>query len=415
MLRRGVVVALHVDGDLQFFEAYGERSAAAGEPLTTDALFAYPAMSEVLLSLMVEALDAAEIVDADAPLSSYLPDLSPLIGRATLRQLISHTAGLDDAKRVEGETWERTLSRIDDRALVAEPGLFYSRSRHSFPLAGRALAAALRRPFDEVASNLILEPLGMTCSTFDIDEARARGLVSGLERNDDVTSPTRAVEAVDTLTGLPVLFTTASDVVTLLSAWNAGQLAGRLPHEIASAKNPAADTERAFGGGLWVDEYRGLTHASRQASQLGISTGFYLIPETASTIFIWWRGAWGSRTARFVLDAVADAAGAPPRRRAAPAQADLEPARPLPPADRWAGTYRNGDLIFVLRESDGVLVLFDGSRELDLEAREGARVVARLPDGRIAVRLDLIEDDVGRRFLYFDGLAYRHGADELGG
>ena len=50
-----------------------------------------------------------------------------------------------------------------------------------------------------------------------------------------------------------------------------------------------------------------------------------------------------------------------------------------------------------------------------MEAREGTRVVARLPDGRIAVRLDLIEDDAGRRFLYFGGLAYRHGADGLDG
>lgn len=107
--------------------------------------------------------------------------------------------------------------------------------------------------------------------------------------------------------------------------------------------------------------------------------------------------------------------GSTPRGRAAPAQADFEPAHTLPPADRWAGTYRNGDLIFVLRASGGVLVLFDGSRELDLEAGEGARVVARLPDGRIAVRLDLIEDTAGRRFLYFGGLAYRHGEDELGG
>lgn len=413
--RQGVVIALHVDGDLQFFEAYGERGSTPEELLTTDALFAYPAMSEVLLSLMVEALDSAEIVDGDAPLYTYLPDLSPLLGQATLRQLISHSGGLDDAQRVEGETWERTLDRIDDRALVAEPGLFYSRSRHSFPLAARALTAALRRPFDELAATLILEPLGMTSSTFDVDEARIWGLVAGLERNDDATSPTRSVEAVDTLTGLPVLFTTAGDVVTLLSAWNDGQLGGRLPHEIASAKNPALDTERAFGGGLWVDEYRGLTRAYRRSSQLGISTGFYLIPETTSTIFIWWRGTWGSGTARFVLDAVADAAGAPPRRRATLAQTDFEPPHPLPPADRWAGTYRNGELIFVLRESHGVLVLFDGSRELDLEARDGARVVARLPDGRIAVRLDLLEDDAGRRFLYFGGLAYRHGADELGG
>jgi len=408
------VVALDVDGELQFLEAFGRRNPRPEEPLSTSDLFAYPAMSEILLSVMIEALHTAEIVDGDAPLSIYLPNLSPGIGRITLRQLISHTAGLDDARRIEGETWDRTLDRIDDRALVAEPGLFYSRSRHSFPLAGRVLTAALGRPFDDLATTLIFDPLGMTSSTFDIEEARARGLVTGIVRNDDVASPTRTVEAVDTLTGLPVLFTTASDVVTFLSSWTAGQLSGKPPQEMASTKNPATNADRAFGGGLWVDSFRGLTRAYRLGSQLGISTEFYLIPETGSTVFIWWRGSRGRRTARFVLGAVADAAGAPPLKPAPPTPVDSEAAYPLPSADRWAGTYRNGDLIFILRERGGGLVLFDGSRELELEARKGSRVVAKLPDGRIAVRFDLIEDGAGRRFLFFSGLAYRHAEDELG-
>lgn len=411
----GAVVSLHHDGELQFMGAFGKSDSATDEALTTSHLFAYPALSEILLSVMVEALDATDVIDGDAPLSTWLPDLDPGIGSVTLTQLVTHTGGLDDAQRVEGETWERTLDRIDDRALVAPPGLFYSRSRHSFPLAGRVITTALGRPFDEIATTLILDPLHMTSTTFDIAKARARGLVTGVRSNDDSSSPTVSVQATDTLAGLPVLFTTATDVVTLLSTWSSGGLAGRRPHELASAQDPSVDGERAFGGGLWVDEYRGLTRASRRAGDLGISTGFYLVPETGSTVFIWTRGRWSGRTASFVLDAVADAAGAPPRASGSRANSALAAERQPPSPDRWAGTYRNGDLIFVLRDSGGRLVFFDGSRELEVEAGAGTRIVAKLPDGRIAVRLDVMEDPTGRRFLHYRGLAYRHEADELDG
>lgn len=412
--RPGLAVALRHGGELQFLDSYGESGSAPGDPLEADDLFAYPALSEVLLGATIEALHANGVVDRDAALSTYLPEVTPGIGRITLRQLLTHTAGLDDADRVDGETWEKTLDRIDDRALVAEPGLFYSRSRHSLPLAGRVLSTVLRRSFVEIATAAILEPLELRGSTFDIEEARALGLVTGVVRNNDASDPIRHVEAVDTLNGLPVLFTTATDAVTFLSAWNEGRLVGRAPNEVASARNPTSDADRHFGGGVWVDEYRGLTRVSRVATQLGISTAFYLTPETGSTVFIWSRGYTSSGVARFLVDAVADAVGADPSEPSRPERA--QPPEPGPPPEpaRWAGTYRNGHLIFVLRESEGRLVLFDGSRELELETHDGSRVVARLPDGRIAVRLDLLEDGSGRRYLYFGSLVYRHEADELG-
>ena len=38
-------------------------------------------------------------LDLDAPVGIYAPDLPPRVGSVTLAQLLSHTAGLDDARR----------------------------------------------------------------------------------------------------------------------------------------------------------------------------------------------------------------------------------------------------------------------------------------------------------------------------
>lgn len=409
-LTPGIVVALHHNGDLQFLEAYGVADTLGGMPLTPDALFPYPGLSEVVLAMTVEGLHVAGVLDQDAGLSTYLPGLSPGLGRVTLRQLLSNTAGLDDASRMEGESWEQTLDRLDDRSLVSEPGLAVSRSKHSFPLAARAVTTALGLSFPEMARQAVLEPLGLQESTFDLEEARSRGLIGGIAKSSDASGPVKNVEAAEVHDGLPVLFTTARDVVALLAAWNEGRLAGRAPQQLAAATSLAIDPARRFGAGVWVDDFRGLVRISRTGGALGFSTAFHLIPEMGATVLLWSRGEPSPRVARLVLDAVADAAGAPP---ALPSSRESDaPSVPnAPDPARWAGTYRNGDLIFVLQDSGGELVLFNGSQELPLRASGETRVVATLPDGRVALGFDLLRDDARRRYLYFNGLLYRHEAD----
>jgi CubicO group peptidase (beta-lactamase class C family) len=409
--RPGLVAALHHEGTLQFLTAYGTRDTT-GAPLDADALFPYPALSEVILGMTVEALHAAGLVDQDAPLSRFVPEASPGIGRITLRHLLAHTSGLDDAERVEGESWSRTLDRLDDHALVAEPGLAYSRSRHSYPLAARVLSLVLGRSFVEVAAQAIFAPLGLTATTFDLSEGRARGLVSGVAPSAERSSPTRSMEAEDTVDGLPVVFTNAAEVVTLLSAWTEGRIAGRPLRDLGAAPRITTETDRRFGAGVWIDEVRGLTRASRGDSRFGVSTAFHLFPESGSTVFLWSRGQPSSTSARFLVDVVADVAGAPPRESSV---RESSPSREPEAVDaaRWAGTYRNGHLILVLRESGGHLVLFDGSRELALDVLGGGRIAARLPDGRVAIAFELVADGAGRRYVYYNALLYRHEADPL--
>ena len=79
-------------------KAFGSQTPRRENPVSVDQVIPFPALSEVMVGLTVEALAAAEILDPDAPISRYLPGPSSTFGRATLRQLLSHTGGLDDAR-----------------------------------------------------------------------------------------------------------------------------------------------------------------------------------------------------------------------------------------------------------------------------------------------------------------------------
>jgi CubicO group peptidase (beta-lactamase class C family) len=409
----GFVVAVQHQGQLQFLDAFGARAALPHVDLLPTDIFAFPALTEILVGMAVEALNAAGMVDAEAPLSTYLPLLDPGVGSATLAQLLTHTAGLDNASRLEGETWRQTLDRVDDLALVTAPGTIYSQSQHSLPMAARVLERVVGRPLDQIVTVAVLVPLGMRSSTFDLQVAGVGGLVQGVERSNDVESTARLVEFADTVLGLPVLFTTAEDVLTLLSAWMDGGIRGRPPTEIASASHPTSNTALRYGAGIWVDEWRGQTRVFRNSSGLGTSAGFSMFPQTRSIVFIWSLGEWPYRTEGFVMDRVGEAIGAVVE-PGGPGRARMGSVEYSPPDPvRWAGTYRNGELIFVLRESEGALVFFDGSRELSLTPVSESAVVAYLPDGRPAVRLDLRTDAAGRRYLYYGSLAYRHQDDRI--
>lgn len=412
----GVVVAVAREDSTEFLRAFGHRAEHPDSALSPGDVFAFPGLSELMVGVMVGALDSAGVVDEDAPLSTYMPSLSPAVGRATLRELLTNTAGLDNARRIKGESWKRTLDRIDDNALVAEPGTFYSESRHSLPLAVRVIEHVTGRPFDAFVSAAILKRLGMSSSTFNLAQARAEGLVSGVTRSDDPSNPTRLVDPADTVDGLPVLFTTTHDVLHFLSVWLAGGLRTPGPGQGPLADRPD-DAGWRYGAGMSVGEYRGmrLVRLMGSPSGVGTSAGFYLLPDSRTAVFIWSVGGWPGPVGSFTLARVADAFGAPPdtavSRRTDPPDSTTFP---LPDPREWAGTYRNGDRIFVLREADGALAMFDGSRDLALTAEGPNTMAAHVPDGRVAVRFDLLRDASGRRFLYYANLAYRHEDDPIG-
>ena len=90
-------------------------------------------------------------------------------------------------------------------------------------------------PIRQVVTRLILEPLGMDRTTFDIDDARRLGLAQGYARfregsaPPDRNAPVEMVEPVSEKNGIPVVFTTVRDVIGLLATMGEGRLAAEAP------------------------------------------------------------------------------------------------------------------------------------------------------------------------------------------
>jgi methyl acetate hydrolase len=193
------VVAVAADREGVIYEgAAGPR--APGEDATVDADTPLRIMSMTKLVVTVAALVLAEQrkIDIDAPVEEYCPEfaalglldriedgrpiLRPPAHKATVKQLITHTAGLGYwFWNADVLAWEQAvgapkpmsgLRAVLDAPLVAEPGSVFQYSNATDWL-GLVVEAVYGRSLDEAVTAIVTEPLGMSRTGFALD-ARAR-------------------------------------------------------------------------------------------------------------------------------------------------------------------------------------------------------------------------------------------------
>ncbi|WP_431683891.1 serine hydrolase domain-containing protein [Kitasatospora sp. KL5] len=110
---------------------------------------------------------AADLLDLDTPLRSRFPDLPAPGGLLTVRQLLSHSAGLQPETRLDRYLHiDRPLAELlCAEQLVATPGTEHRYINRGYVLLGLLLAAAHDRPLDALADRLWGE-LGMRETEF---------------------------------------------------------------------------------------------------------------------------------------------------------------------------------------------------------------------------------------------------------
>jgi CubicO group peptidase (beta-lactamase class C family) len=92
----GCTVAVGRGGAVVFAEAYGAARLDPFEPMTVDTVVDIASVSKQFTATAILLLAERGVVDLDAPLSTYLPDLPAWASRPTVAQLIHHESGIPD-------------------------------------------------------------------------------------------------------------------------------------------------------------------------------------------------------------------------------------------------------------------------------------------------------------------------------
>lgn len=107
----------------------------------------------------------------DDPVAKWIPELTGPMGRATLRQLMSHTAGYPDYQpsdrpRDHYATLAESVANIVPLAADADPGTRFRYGGLAMQVAGRMAERATGRDWETLFQTRIARPLGMTASGF---------------------------------------------------------------------------------------------------------------------------------------------------------------------------------------------------------------------------------------------------------
>ena len=402
-LRTAVAAGLYWDGGIAFLDAWGTPARSDSTALTPEHLFAFDGFTEVLLATTIRALGVAGALDLDAPIGSFAPALADRLHPITLRQLLEHTSGLDDAVLLEHQSWADAAAKLPNEALFTEPGLVFSQSRYSYPLAAHVVERNLGGSIGQIIAAVLTEPLGMRRTVFDAPAAIALGMATGYRFGDEEQGEPEVVE-VDPAPGprgLPLAYTSATDVLRFVNALLTDAIPGGLPTgEVAEAALPTAGPR--WAGGFEEESYRGVSSLTLRAGSFGFGATLRILPESGTATIGWANGSYPAATMRFIEQQIADRVGleapGPPGPRSDP--------DPLPDPEDWVGTYRNGEYIVELANENGSFTYFDGERHLEVVGVEGPVLGARIDDGRIVVRFELMEI-AGRRFVHLAGKAYQ--------
>lgn len=184
----GVAVGI-LDGDACDTAGFGVTNVEHPLPVDADTLFQIGSISKTITAAAAMRLVEAGRLDLDAPLRRYLPELrladEAVAAQVTAHHLFTHTAGWAGDYFADGGPGDDALAKIVAR-LAALPqvsplGRYWSYNNAAFYLAGRLLEVLEGRPFDVLARDQVLGPLGMRMSFFSAADCITHAVAVGHE------------------------------------------------------------------------------------------------------------------------------------------------------------------------------------------------------------------------------------------
>lgn len=170
----GVAVAGVHDGRVDVAHA-GAADHETGAPLAADHVLRPGSVTKMLTATLVMQCVDEGLVDLDAPVTRYLPDLGlrepGAADRVLVRHLLSHTSGIDatdlfvDTGDDDGAL-ARYVALLAEVGLLTEPGEVFSYNNAGTCVAGHLVATVRGVTWEDALRHHLLDPLGMSSTGF---------------------------------------------------------------------------------------------------------------------------------------------------------------------------------------------------------------------------------------------------------
>lgn len=294
----GMAVAA-VRGDrVVFAKGLGVANIETHAPVTADTLFQVGSVTKSFTAAAVLTLAERGTLDLDKPVGDYVDGLRPRIARLRLRQLLNHTAGLQDEAAEYGEHGESALGEYQrtwgDEYAFLEPGSTFSYSNAGYALAGLAVQEATGKPYADAMKELVFAPLSMNSATFRPTLAMTYPLAVGHQVADRPTV-VRPLPNDTRLWPAGTFYASANDMARFaLAMLGGGRVegnAGLSPAVIrrmttATTDVPGLPNATRYGVGVMLQTRRGLREMGHDGQMTGYTATWRLFPDHRLAVVI---------------------------------------------------------------------------------------------------------------------------------
>ncbi len=353
----GFAVVVVKDGKTLISKGYGYADLEQRIPMTPQTNLRAGSVSKPVVATAVMQLVDQGLVELDAPISRYIPDLelTDRFGQAsTVAQLLTHQSGYTDADLLSHaptlEEWQPLGEYLHDNLgpRDIQPGVMAYSSRNT-ALLGYMIEKITGLPYDQAIARSLFDPLGMSKTTFTQplpDEIRAN-LATGYFYQGG----TYEIVPLDYVRSSPgiAMVTTAEDMGRLMqSLLNGGQFNGMQvlkaeTTETLLTRQAAAHTySRGKSYAFSENRLGGRQVLNHDGNGIGFGSRMILVPEHDLGIFISTNHRQtqfdaNTQTPAFVF--IRDLASAILEREVPETPQNISALTPLPDAAERAGRY----------------------------------------------------------------------------
>ena len=284
----GVVLALRADRTLERSSGLADR--AAGRSWTVDTRSQVASISKQLVAACTLLLVDRGTIDLDQPVTRHLPLSDRHWDEVSVRHLLTHTSGMNHWGDQPGFDVSAPM-RGDQRLplLLAAPrfGRSGDAFRYSSPgyiVLSAVLAAASGTSYQELAHELVVEPLGLADTHLG---SPGPGPVALGYRRGEPVEPWDLGE----MAGTGDAWSTVGDLARLVSAWHTGALApsrtlSLVPHVPVPSRNEREQRIRVHGyrAGHFVGTVDGQPACVQPGDNPGYRSLALWLPESSTTV-----------------------------------------------------------------------------------------------------------------------------------
>src|SRR5262245_10852698 len=175
-----ISIAIVDDQTVVWAKGFGSADPEKKTPATAQTLYRVGSVSKLFTDVAVMQLVEQKKLDLDAPVTNYVPEFQPknTSGKPiTLRHLMTHRSGLIRESSIgnyfdkDNQSLEQMVASLNSTELVYPPETKIKYSNAAIAVVGYVLQRMQKEPFAKYVKRAVLQPLGMSRSSFEPEPA----------------------------------------------------------------------------------------------------------------------------------------------------------------------------------------------------------------------------------------------------